>query len=232
MKGLDNTLFNGANVWLDIVRVPPAGTWERRRADLYALAEDWLERVQAAAAQGRELLIRRYLQGFGPAAPREIADWAGLKVRPVDEALEDLELRRFRDEQGGLLVDLPRAPLPAADTPAPVRFLPTWDATLLVHARRTQVLPEQHRAKVFSVKTPQSVPTFTVDGRVAGTWRYEKQGGHAQSLRPPGQGRARRGGGGSGAPGRAARLSVVTSRSGPPQPARPRGATARPPRRG
>ena len=232
MKGLDNTLFNGANVWLDIVRVPPAGTWERRRADLYALAEDWLERVQAAAAQGRELLIRRYLQGFGPAAPREIADWAGLKVRPVDEALEDLELRRFRDEQGGLLVDLPRAPLPAADTPAPVRFLPTWDATLLVHARRTQVLPEQHRAKVFSVKTPQSVPTFTVDGRVAGTWRYEKQGGHAQSLRPPGQGRARRGGGGSGAPGRAARLSVVTPRSGPPQPARPRGATARPPRRG
>ena len=56
-----------------------------------------------------------------------------------------------------------------------MRFLPTWDATLLVHARRTQVLPEQHRAKVFSVKTPQSVPTFTVCGRVAGTWRYEKQ---------------------------------------------------------
>jgi hypothetical protein len=175
MKGLDNTLFNGANVWLDIIRVPPAGTWERRRADLYTLAEDWLERVPVTAAQGRELLIRRYLRGFGPAAPREIADWAGLKVRPVDEALEGLELRRFRDEKGGLLVDLPRTPLPAADTPAPVRFLPTWDATLLVHARRTQVLPEQHRAKVFSVKTPQSVPTFTVGGRVAGTWRYEKQ---------------------------------------------------------
>lgn len=92
----------------------------------------------------------------------------------MDEALDDLELRRFRDEKGGLLVDLPRALLPAPDTPAPVRFLPTWDAALLVHARRTQVLPEQHRAKVFSVKTPQSVPTFTVDGRVAGTWRYEK----------------------------------------------------------
>ncbi len=175
MKGLDNTHFNGANVWLDIVRVPPAGTWERRRADLYALAEDWLESTQVTAGQGRELLIRRYLQGFGPAAPREIADWAGLKVRPVDEALDGLELRRFRDEKGGLLVDLPRAPLPAADTPAPVRFLPTWDATLLVHARRTQILPEQHRAKVFSVKTPQSIPTFTVGGRVAGTWRYEKK---------------------------------------------------------
>jgi hypothetical protein len=175
MVGLDNTLFNGANVWLDIVRVPPAGTWERRRADLYSLAEDWLERDPVSAAEGRELLIRRYLQGFGPAAPRDIADWAGLKVRPVDEALEGLELRRFRDENGGPLVDLPRAPLPAPDTPAPVRYLPTWDATLLVHARRTQILPERHRAKVFSIKTPQSVPTFTVGGRVAGSWRYEKK---------------------------------------------------------
>lgn len=174
MEGMDNTLFNGANVWLDMVRVPPAGTWERRRADLYALAEDWLGASDASAAEGRRLLIRRYLQGFGPAAPKEIADWAGLKVQPVNEALEQLELRHFRDEKGGLLVDLPRAPLPSADTPAPARFLPTWDATLLVHARRTQVLPEQHRAKVFNTKTPQSVPTFTVDGRVAGTWRYDK----------------------------------------------------------
>ncbi len=174
MEGMDNTLFNGANVWLDMVRVPPAGTWERRRADLYALAEDWLGPSDVSAAEGLRLLIRRYLQGFGPAAPKEIADWAGLKVQPVNEALEKLELRQFRDETGGLLVDLPRAPLPSADTPAPARFLPTWDATLLVHARRTQVLPEQHRAKVFNTKTPQSVPTFTVDGQVAGTWRYDK----------------------------------------------------------
>jgi hypothetical protein len=174
MAGMDNTLFNGANVWLDIVRVPPSGTWERRRADLYALAEDWLEPSRVTAAEGRELLVRRYLQGFGPAAPKEIADWAGLKVRPVEEALAAMELRRLRDEEGGLLVDLPRAPLPSADTPAPVRFLPTWDATLLVHARRTQVLPEEHRAKVFNVKTPQSVPTFTIEGQVAGTWRYDK----------------------------------------------------------
>jgi Winged helix DNA-binding domain len=174
MEGMDNTLFNGANVWLDVVRVPPAGTWERRRADLYALAEDWLPPSDATAVEGRRLLIRRYLQGFGPAPPKEIADWAGLKVQPVNEALEQLELRRFRDQKGGLLVDLPRAPLPSADTSAPVRFLPTWDATLLVHARRTQILPEEHRAKVFNTKTPQSVPTFTVDGQVAGTWRYDK----------------------------------------------------------
>ena len=174
MDGMDASLFNGANVWLDLVRVPPAGTWEHRRADLYARAEDWMERTPATASEGRELLVRRYLQGFGPGAPKEIADWAGLKQKPVEETLEGLNLRRFRDEKGGLLVDLPRAPLPAPDTPAPVRFLPTWDATLLVHARRTQILPEEHRAKVFSTKTPQSIPTFTVRGHVAGSWRYEK----------------------------------------------------------
>ena len=72
------------------------------------------------------------------------------------------------------MIDLHRAPLPDAATPAPVRFLPTWDATLLVHARRTQILPERFRPLVFSTKTPQSVPTFLVDGRVAGTWRPER----------------------------------------------------------
>ena len=64
--------------------------------------------------------------------------------------------------------------MPDPDTPAPVRFIPTWDAILLAHARRTQVLPEQLRPRVFDTKTPQSVPTFLVDGAVAGTWRYEK----------------------------------------------------------
>ncbi|MGH2674793.1 MAG: DNA glycosylase AlkZ-like family protein, partial [Actinomycetota bacterium] len=71
--------------------------------------------------------------------------------------------------------DLPRAPLPDPDTPAPVRFLPTWDATLLAHARRTQILPEPYRPLVFDTRTPHSVATFLVDGAVAGTWRYENE---------------------------------------------------------
>ena len=90
-----------------------------------------------------------------------------------------MKLRRFASEDGDELLDLPRAPLPAADTPAPVRFLPTWDATLLVHARRAAILPEEHRPQIFNTKTPQSVPTFLVDGAVAGTWRYD---GRARST--------------------------------------------------
>ena len=163
-----------AGVFVDLVRVPPSGTWERRRADLYALAEEWVGPEDASEDEGIEHLVRRYLQGFGPARPTEIADWASLDVSTTKRALERLDLRRFQDEQGKELVDLPRLPLPDADTPAPARLLPVWDATLLVHARRTQILPERYRARVFNVKTPNSVNTFLVDGQVAGTWRYEK----------------------------------------------------------
>jgi hypothetical protein len=82
-------------------------------------------------------------------------------------------LRRFRTEGGAELLDLPDAPLPDPETPAPVRFLPTFDATLLVHARRTGILPEQYRPLLFTSKSPQSFPTFLVDGVVAGTWKHE-----------------------------------------------------------
>jgi hypothetical protein len=85
-----------------------------------------------------------------------------------------LTLRRFRGQAGNELLDLPRAPLPPAETPAPVRFLPTWDATLLVHARRTGILPEQYRKRIFHVRNPQSERTFLVDGEVAGTWRFDR----------------------------------------------------------
>jgi hypothetical protein len=117
--------------------------------------------------------VRRYLAAFGPATRDDLASWSGVPAPQLEPALAAVPLRRFRSEDGAELVDLPRAPLPPADTPAPVRFLPTWDATLLVHARRTQILPEEHRPRIFHTKTPQSVPTFLVDGAVAGTWRYD-----------------------------------------------------------
>jgi hypothetical protein len=82
-----------------------------------------------------------------------------------------LSLARYRDEAGRELVDLPGAPMPDPDTPAPVRFLPHWDAVLLTHARRAGVLSDVDRPRVFSSRNPFSVGTILVDGRVAGTWR-------------------------------------------------------------
>jgi winged helix DNA-binding protein len=165
----------GVGLWLDLVRVPPSGTWEQRRADLYGAAADWLgRRGEVTPDGGLDHLVMRYLGGFGPAPVNDIADWAGVGVRTVAPALERMHLRRFIGEDGRELLDLPRAALPDPATPAPVRLLPTWDATLLVHARRTAIVPEAYRPLLFNTKTPQSVATFLVDGSVAGTWRIER----------------------------------------------------------
>jgi hypothetical protein len=168
-------LFSGyVSLWVDVVRAPPSGTWERRRADLLALAEDWIGPPDVTEEHGLEHLVSSYLRAYGPAAAKDVASWAGVPVRTVAAAIEQLDLRRFRDEDGRVLHDLPRATLPDPETPAPVRFLPHWDASLLVHARRAQVLPERHRERVFSIKNPFSFGTFLVDGSVAGSWRDEK----------------------------------------------------------
>jgi Winged helix DNA-binding domain len=172
LAGGDSALFNGATIWLDVVRVPPAGTWEHRRADLYALADGWIEREPTE--HPRRHTTKRYLAAFGPASVADIVSWSGIPPAELKPLLGNFELRRFRDEQGTLLLDLPRRPLPDPKTRAPVRFLPVWDAVLLVHARRTGILPERFRPLVFNTKTPQSVHTFTVDGAVSGTWREEK----------------------------------------------------------
>jgi hypothetical protein len=162
-----------AGIHLDMVRVPPSGTWERRRADLYGLAEHWIPPVPIAQEAAIEWLIRRYLGGFGPAVAADIATWAGMNVDRIFPTLERMDLRRFQAEDGKELVDIKRMPLPAPNVAAPVRFLHVWDAILLVHARRKAVIAEDHRPIIFNTKLPQSAPTFMVDGAVAGTWKYE-----------------------------------------------------------
>ncbi|HEY4227095.1 MAG TPA: winged helix DNA-binding domain-containing protein [Candidatus Limnocylindrales bacterium] len=158
--------------YVDLVRVPPTGTWERRRADRLALAEDWVGPNDATEAAGLEHLVRSYLRAFGPAAWADIASWAGISGLDARRGGETLALVWYRDEQGRELIDLGDAPVPNPDVGAPVRFLPHWDANLLVHARRSGVLPEPHRPRVFSTKTPFSIGTYLVDGRVAGGWSY------------------------------------------------------------
>jgi Winged helix DNA-binding domain len=158
---------------LAILRVPPSGTWERRRADLCALADDVIGPGDVPEDAALPALVGRYLAAFGPASVADVASFLGMNVSPVKALCASLDVRRFRAEDGSELVDVPDGPLPDADTPAPVRFLPTWDAILLVHARRTQVLPEAYRPLVFHTKMPPSYPTFLVDGQVAGKWKHE-----------------------------------------------------------
>lgn len=170
LDGLVTGFVGNASLWVDLVRVPPSGTWEHRRADRLGLAEVWVGPSDATEDEGLAHLVRAYLRGFGPAQWRDIGLWAGISVAAAKRGGEGLTLVHHRDEAGRVLIDLPDAPLPDPDTPAPVRFLPHWEAVLLVHARRTGILPEEHRARVFQTRNPFSVGTVLVDGRVTAAW--------------------------------------------------------------
>jgi hypothetical protein len=174
LDGLATGFVGNAGLWVNLVRVPPSGTWERRRADRLALAESWVGPEDAGELEGRALLVRSYLTAFGPAPWKDIAQWAGVGVADLQHAAAEsgLELATYGDEAGRPLIDLPDAPLPDPDAPAPVRFLPHWDAITLAHARRSGVLPEPHRAVLYHIRNPASMGTVLVDGRIVAGWRF------------------------------------------------------------
>jgi hypothetical protein len=163
-----------------LVHVPPSGTWGHSRVRL-TTAERWLARPAPPSTEASTLLVRRYLGAFGPATRQDLLKFSGLRVADVDPGLEALapRLRRFRDGQGRELVDLQRAPRPDPARPAPVRFLPRWDALLLSHADRTRVLPQEYTSAVITGGWVH--PTFLVDGVVAGRWADD---GGKVSLEP------------------------------------------------
>lgn len=172
-----------AGLWVDLVRVPPSGTWERRRADRLALAAAWLEPEDATPDEGRRHLITAYLRGFGPATLAEVAKWAGVSPAELKAVAPGLDLVRHRDEAGRELLDLPGAPLPDAETPAPVRFLGHWDTATLAFARRTGTLPEAFRQSIYNIKNPFSAGPVLVDGVVAAKWNVRDGHVAVEALR-------------------------------------------------
>ena len=184
----------GIGLWTNLVRVPPCGTWERRRADLFGLAEEWVgPEPELPELDAREQLVRRYLGAFGPAPRTDIADWAGMRVGALGEALERIDLRRFRDEQGRELLDLPRPPLPPPDTPAPVRFLhlrrhPAGTRTAHRAPRRAAPQADLPRPKPAVGRPSSSTAGSPVSGgtRTAGSCSSHSAGSpvtHAESSR-------------------------------------------------
>jgi Winged helix DNA-binding domain len=159
-----------ARVAAHIVHHPETALWQPRNERRFVAIEEPEAHVPVEA---RAEIFRRYLAAFGPSTRRDIGAWSMIRVAEIDAALELLEpLRRFRDEQGRELLDVPRAPLPDAETPAPVRFLPKWDNVLLAWADRTRVLPEAYRKTVIKMNGDVA-QTFLVDGFVAGIWRVD-----------------------------------------------------------
>jgi len=165
-------VWHAVRVRAHLHHAPETALWSAQPQAVY-VALDEPDGVEVDAA--RIEFVRRYLAAFGPATRADLADWSGMRVSDFATALEALEpLRRFRGEDGRELLDLPRAPLPAVDTPAPARFLPKWDSVLLAFKDRTRVLPEEYRKAVIA-KNGDVAQTFLVDGVVRGTWRVEKQ---------------------------------------------------------
>jgi hypothetical protein len=160
---------------LGLVRAPDSAIWRRTIGPVsYVPAKMWLGRQPDTEPRALVHLVRRYLSAFGPASRADLAQWSGLPVSALTPGLEALEpLRRFRDERGRELLDLPRLPLPSADVPAPVRFLPQWDSSLLAYDIRERIIPELYRKTVIQ-RNGDVLPTFLVDGFVAGTWRERK----------------------------------------------------------
>ena len=132
------------------------------------LAESWLGRPLAAPSSPRNL-IERHLAAFGPASVADIQAWCGLtRLRDPVERLAP-GLRRFHDEHGRILYDLPDAPRPDPDTPAPPRFLPYFDNVLLAHADRTRIMTDDHRRRVCVGAVVE--PTLLIDGQVVAIWK-------------------------------------------------------------
>ncbi|MFJ4206229.1 winged helix DNA-binding domain-containing protein [Streptomyces sviceus] len=153
---------------LPLVQVTPRGLWGRSGQVALTTAEHWLGRP-AEPVPTPDATVLRYLAAFGPASVKDMQTWAGLtRLRDAFERLRP-QLRIFRDENGVELFDLPDAPRPAEDTPAPPRFLPEFDNLLLSHADRTRVVPKEYWGR--SWQGNQAYCTLLVDGFLAGVWR-------------------------------------------------------------
>lgn len=156
---------------LALVRVPDGGRWGFTPKAPFTPAEEWIGNSAAKRANGPKL-VERYLAALGPASVADAEAWLG--ARGLAPAFEKLDLEAFTDEKGRELFDLPDAPRPPEDTPAPVRFVPEFDNLVLAHNDRTRVISGEHRKSLTS-KNLRVRATVLVDGRVAAFWKLDRK---------------------------------------------------------
>jgi hypothetical protein len=182
---------------LPLVQTPEEGAaWAYPAAANFAVAESWLDEplnlgplvvsgdAATMSAPSPQALALRYFAAFGPASVQDFQSWAGFKsMRAVVEELRP-QLQTFRDEHGRELFDLPKAPRPAADAEAPVRFLGEFDNVLLGYADRDRIVSAAHRPALLT-KNLLVPATFLIDGFIAGMWSIETKKGIARLLLKP-----------------------------------------------
>ncbi|MFK8906491.1 winged helix DNA-binding domain-containing protein [Streptomyces sp. YS-3] len=181
-SGAQRMLRQYAPLW----HAPTGGPWAfTHRLSYVAAAQRPATDEPEAADAGLRALILRYLSGFGPASTADMAQFALVhrpRVKAAVKALGD-RLEQLEGPDGTVLYDLPGAPRPEEDTPAPPRLMAMWDSVLLAHADRSRVIPPEYRKHVTRVNG-DVLPTLLVDGRVAGVWRATDGGIEAGAFHP------------------------------------------------
>lgn len=185
-----NALAYAVTYLLPMVQIPPRGIWGAGGVATWALAEEWLGRAFEMTAEVDDLVMR-YLAAYGPASVRDVQSWSGLtRLRAVLDRLRD-RLVTFRDENGVELFDLPEAPRPDPETPAPPRFLPEYDNIQFAFADRTRIMDAGYRVPLFP-GNGGSLGTLLVDGRVSAEWKVVRERYAATLLVRPHEALAKR----------------------------------------
>lgn len=164
------SLARAVQFLLPLVQITPRGVWGETKQATWTTAESWIGRP-VESEPSAEGLIRRYLAAFGPARVMDVQAWSGLtRLGEVVKAMEDL--RRFRDEDGKELLDLPGAPLPDPNASAPPRFLPEYDNLGLAYADRSRTIP---RERIGTINSNIGYAAVLIDGFIAGFWKIERK---------------------------------------------------------
>ncbi|MFD3662484.1 winged helix DNA-binding domain-containing protein [Streptomyces sp. NPDC058659] len=166
------SLSLAARCLLPLVQVTPRGLWGRGGQVALTTTDVWFGDAVPAETADTDETVLRYLGAFGPASVKDMQTWCGLtRLRESFERLRP-RLLVFQDERGTELFDLPDAPRPDEDTPAPPRFLPEFDNLLLSHADRTRVVTPEIRSRTWQGNRAFSV--FLLDGLLAGLWHLDE----------------------------------------------------------
>jgi hypothetical protein len=158
---------------LPTVQVTPRGIWGQTGPSAFTTIRSWLGERIGTRTEPDEMVLR-YLSAFGPSSIADVKSWSGLSA--PKEVLERLrpQLRTFRDAHGRELFDVPGAPLPDADTPAPIRFLPEYDNVLLGHKDRSRIVSADLKGW-----TEVGWGCVLVDGFTVARWKLESEKDHA-----------------------------------------------------
>lgn len=169
----ERALAYSVRMRLPLVQIPDASAWSFPAQACFTTADAWLRKKVPTKPGPPDALIRRYLAAYGPSSAADIAAWSALAKPAVRDAIERLrpELLVVRDEKKRELFDLPDAPRPPADTPAPVRFVPEYDNVINTRADE-RFVAKAHRPRVF-LSALRLAATLLVDGMVAGTWKIQ-----------------------------------------------------------